>query len=242
VRAHAHVVAEKASDGSTLLRRLCGGGPLTLRPTGTKQAARIHLVAGAFGPLGGDELRLRVTLEPGTALEMAALAATLVLPSRTGEPSSMQILLEVADGARLLMAMPVTVLASGACHTTEVRADLAPDAELHFREETVRGRSGEAGGDITAHTTIDVGAAPVLRQTIAFDEPVGGPWSPRTFGSLLHLPAGPQPTAIEGPDESGVSAAWLALPRGAGHQFSVLADDPMMLRRTLDRAQCQLPR
>jgi urease accessory protein len=242
VKAQAHVVAQKANDGSTRLGRLSSDGPLTLRPTGTGKCARIHLVAGTFGPLGGDDLRLRITVEPGAALEVNAVAATLVLPSRRGEASSMRILIEVAESARLVMAMPPTVVVARARHTVRLSAVLADDSELRLREETVCGRTGEPGGEVTLQTAIDVAGAAVLRQTVRLTAADGAPWNPRALGSLVYVTAGRERPSAGGCAEPGVKAAWMALARDAGHQFSAVADDPLMLRRVLDGAQRQLPR
>lgn len=242
MKVHAHVVAVRGRDGSTLLRRLCGGGPLSLRPTSTLRRARVHLVAGTFGPLGGDDLTLHVTVEPEADLEVVAVAATIALPSRTGESSSMRIRLEVAESARLIIVMPPTVICAGARHTIDTQGVVAADGELLLREEAVRGRSGEPGGEVTLRTRLDVGAAPVLHQTIALRGAVGGPWSPRAVGGLLHVSPGQKPPMMDGAEQSGASAAWLSLPREAGHQLTALGADPLALSRLLDGAQRQLPR
>ena len=238
----AHIVAARASDGSTRLRRIGGGGPLTVRPTSTPDQARAHLVAGSFGPLGGDALELRVTLEPGARLQVCAMAAMLVLPSRGAAPSSLRILVELAESARLTMAMPPTIVCAGARHSIETDAVLAADAELLLREETVRGRTGERGGDITQHTRVDVAAIPVLRQAVSLAGDAEDPWNPRAVGALLRLrPETPAPCASSD-DEPKVRAAWMALPGAAGLQFVAVDDDPLCVRQLLDGAQRQLPR
>lgn len=246
MKSHAELVASRRADGSTRLARLCGGGPLTLRPTGNSRRARVHLVAGVFGPLGGDHLTLHITVEPGAQLDVAAVAATLVLPSRTGESSSMRIRIDVGEGARLTLVAPPTVVCAGARHVIAVEAAVAADAELVLREETIRGRTGEPGGEVTLHTGVDVAARPVLKQTLVLDGDVGSVWTPRAVGGLLSIEADQKPPTMghfaETIAAASGRAAWFALPRGAGHQLTVLAADPLALSRLLDAEQGQLPR
>lgn len=246
MKAHAEIVASRRADGSTRLTRLCGGGPLTLRPTGNGRRARVHLVAGVFGPLGGDRLTLHITVEPGAQLDVAAVAATLVLPSRAGEESSMSIRIDVGEAARLNLVAPPTVVCAGARHIIHIGAAVAADGELGLREETIRGRAGEPGGEVTLHTGVDVAASPVLRQTLVLDGDVGSVWTPRAVGGLLTIgPEQKPPTMrhVAGSNPAtGAQAAWFALPRGAGHQLTALAADPLAVSRLLDAEQCQLPR
>jgi urease accessory protein len=242
MKAQADVIASRAGDGSTRLTRLSGGGPLTIRPTGSSRQARVHLVAGVFGPLGGDDLTLRVTVEAGAQLEVSAVAATLVLPSRIGEASSMRILIDVAEAARLTLVAPPTVVCAGARHSIDIQAVVAADGELVLREETVRGRTGEPAGDVTLHTRLDVAASPVLRQTIVLHGEVGGAWTPRAVGGLLSIGPDQKPPTMGRFGEANARAAWLALPREAGYQLAALADDPLALSQLLEAEAGQLPR
>jgi urease accessory protein len=242
MKTQAHVIAARSADGTTRLTRLSGGGPLTLRPTGSGRQARVHLVAGVFGPLGGDELTLRVTVEAGAQLEVAAAAATLVLPSRSGQASSMRILIDVAEAARLTLAAPPTVVCAGASHCIDVDAVVAGDGELVLREETVRGRTGEAGGDVTLRSRVDVCGIPVLRQNFDLRGAVGGAWAPRAVGSLLSVGPEQKPPTMGVFEETTVRAAWLALPQEAGYQLTALGDDALALSQLLDGERRQLPR
>ena len=77
MRAYARVVAEADGHGGTRLVRLRGEPPLLPRRTGTGTGpATVHLVGGAAGPLGGDELRLDI--EVGALME--SLIATASVP------------------------------------------------------------------------------------------------------------------------------------------------------------------
>jgi urease accessory protein len=221
---------------------MCGGGPLTLRPTGNGRRARVHLVAGVFGPLGGDQLTLDIIVEPGAQLEVSAVAATLVLPSRAGQASSMHIRIDVGEAARLTLAMPPAVVCAGTRHVIDVRAAIAADGELVLREEVVRGRTGESGGAVSLHSRVDVAAQPVLRQTLVLDGDVGRIWNPRAVGGLLTIGPEQKPPAMGPFGDGTVRAAWFALPRDTGYQLTALAADPLAVSRLLDAEQGQLPR
>jgi urease accessory protein len=240
MHARADIVATLGADGRTQLTRLAGDGPLTVRPTGTAARARVHLVAGVFGPLGGDVLMLNVTVGPGAELEVSGVAATLVLPSRDAQPSQLLITVEVGAGARLALTLPPTVVAKGADHTIDTRVTLGRDAFLVLREETIRGRTSEPGGDVRLLTRIDAEGRPVTRQDLPLTGEIGGAWHPRVVGSLFVI--GPDlkpPDDLPPTDDTRLRAAWLTLAHDTGYQLTALGDDPLAVAQLLDT---QLPR
>jgi urease accessory protein len=76
LRAHASARAERVGDVSRLVE-LRSDPPLVLRAT----PAGLHLVGGAAGPLGGDELALDITVGAGACLVVRSAAATLAQPA-----------------------------------------------------------------------------------------------------------------------------------------------------------------
>ena len=54
--------------------RVQARGALTARVT---TDGVVHLVGAAAGPLGGDEVRVRVVVEPGAALRVCSVAASI---------------------------------------------------------------------------------------------------------------------------------------------------------------------
>ena len=187
-------------------------------------------------------LTLEIGVGPGAALEVAGVAATVALPSRDGLPSRLEVRVEVAAGAHLTLALPPTVVAAGASHTLDIGMQLAGDATAVLREETVRGRTGESGGDARLITRLDVAGRPVLRQDLELSGQVGGFWRPRAVGSLLLIGSDFAKSDLSGLDKplpEEARAAWLSLPGGAGRQLTAIAADPLELSRLLDD---QLPR
>ncbi len=234
MEACAEIVAERDAGGRTRLTRIAGDGPLTVRPTGTSAEPRVHLIAGAFGPLGGDLLRLDVRVGTGARLDIAAVAATLALPDRARRPSRTEVTITVGPGASLVMALPPTIIGAGARHTVATRIEVAAGGSLWLREETVRGRSAETGGDVDLVTQLDVDGRPVLRQELTLAGPPAYPWLPRAVGSLLLVGAdarGQAPAPMPTDEPVG---AWLDLAGGSARQYSAIAPDAYSLGRLLD--------
>jgi urease accessory protein len=168
VQADGVVVAE-LRDGRTVVTRLRSEPPITLRRTGQ---GIVHQVASGAGPIGGDILRLQVRVGAGASLVLRTVAAAVVLPGPTGEPSRTVLEAEVEAGGTLVVVPQPQVLADGADHEVTTRVRLAAGASLTWRDETVLGRHGEAGGSLLHRLRVDRDGAPVVRSDLA----VGPRW------------------------------------------------------------------
>ena len=155
-------------------------GALTARVT---TDGVVHLVGAAAGPLGGDEVRVRVVVEPGAALRVCSVAASVVLPGPVHADSCARWDLEVADAASLVLCPQPVVVTGRARHRTSTRADLAADAALVLLERVQLGRAGEDPGRWTGTTRADVDGRPRLRHELDL-----GPGSP-THDALEHAGA-----------------------------------------------------
>src|SRR3954454_19000641 len=114
-------VVARCVGGRTVLPVVRASGQLPARRPGP---ATVHLVATAFGPLGGDDARIRVVVEEGAALVVRSVAAAVARRARGGgAPSSQRVHATVAGG-RDLLPEP-TVVAARAHHVAELRAELA---------------------------------------------------------------------------------------------------------------------
>lgn len=236
MKALARIVAEADGRGGTRLTELYGEVPLLPRRTGPAgdPVARVHLVGGAAGPLGGDELCVEVHVGPGAALELRTVAASIVLPG-VGR-SSTRVHATVAAGGRLDW-LPEPVVAAKACdHWAESVVELHPDARLRWREELVRGRHGEVGGDLTVSTSVSRGGKPLYQQELAVGPGAAGSAGPavlggyRTVGTLIlvgHAWSGP--STVDGP--AGTAAAMSLA--GGGTVVTAVAEHAHQLRRLL---------
>ncbi|WP_424535169.1 urease accessory protein UreD [Sphaerisporangium viridialbum] len=242
-------VATERAGGRTVLGTLRSDPPLTLRQTGP---GTVHLVSTAAGPLGGDRLELHVDVAPGTSLEIASVASTLVLPG-PGESVSI-VEARVGAGATLRYVPEPTVLAAGCAHRMIVRLTLEEGASVHWREEIVFGRFGERPG--TCHSRFDatVDGVPLLRQEFVVGDPAvdGSPavyGDARCVGSVLIVDArtarpaadggasGEKPSLAEPVLAEGCAVLPLA---GPGTLVSALAPDAAALRERLTWGERQL--
>jgi len=206
VRARAKIVAATDGAGSTVLRELRGEAPLLPRVTGVRggPVAEVHVVGGAAGPLGGDELLFDIEVGAGASLVLRTVAATIALPGPHGEPSSTTIRASVAAGGRLAF-LPEPVVAAGGCdHRLLSTVELDAGAALVWREELVAGRHGETPGRVSQLTRLRYAGATVLAQELI----VGDEWSSpavvgasRTAGNLVVVTHGEppaQPAVVDG--------------------------------------------
>jgi urease accessory protein len=259
VKASARIAAEARPDGRTRFTVLAGEGALLLRETDAHQdrpagpgaparetrPAVVHLVGGAAGPLGGDELRYCVDLGPGAHVLVRSVAATIALPGPHGDESTLDITARVADCASLSWSPQPLIVAGAARHRTTARIDLAGNARLMWREEVLLGRHGELPGSVAARLRVRRAGRPLLDHTLAV-----GPRYPGSFGAAItagdaavgmivivdpewtHVPPADR-FSIPARDEASGAVAVMPLP-GPAVLVSALAPDGLALRRLLE--------
>jgi urease accessory protein len=239
VRAEARLVAEPDGRGGTRLSTLYGEPPLLPRRTGPRGGeAEVHLVGGAAGPLGGDDLRLSVEVRAGARLCVRTVAASLAQPSEPAAPSHLRVQASVAAGAVLRWLPEPLVAVAGCDHTVTTTVTLAEGAGLTWRDELVGGRHGEDAGDVRLVTTVRHGRRTLLRQDLAIGPHAPGWAGPavvggRAAGTLLVVdPA----WAAEGPPAArscGPGAAVLPLATGPAVLVTASGADPGEVRKAL---------
>ena len=213
------------AGGSTMLAELRGEAPLLPRATGERGGpiAQVHLVGGAAGPLGGDELFLDIEVGPGASLVLRTVAATLALPGPGGAVSVTTIRVSVAEGGRLAW-LPEPLVAAAGCHHAQVSTvELATGARLVWREELVAGRHGEPPGRLRQDTRLRLDAVTVLAQDYTLDAEALAP--NRTLANVIVVADGDvTPTA---------TATAARMPVGAAVTLctSVAPDVPTLRRR-----------
>ena len=238
--AAARIEAVAGPDGSTRLPVLSSQVPLLLRRT----PSAVYLVGGAAGPIGGDELSLRIAVGSGAFLRMRTAAASIALPGLDGAESVLRVSVSVAAGGWLEYLPEPVVVSKGARHATLVSVTLAAGASLVLRDELLLGRHGEVGGAARTVLRVDYAGQPLLRQSVEVSgsDPVAlGPAllsGHRAVGSLLL--AGPGRLAAELSSAPPRPARGLATPEravmplaGPGVLVTALADDAVALRRRL---------
>jgi urease accessory protein len=230
MRAAARIVALAASvagGGGTRLAVLRSEPPLLLRRTGPEQ---VHLVGGAAGPLGGDDLRLDIEVGAGATLCLRTVAASIALPSRRGDASRMEIHATVGAGGRLAWLPEPLIAAAGCHHVTSSTVELATGAALRWRDELVCGRHGEPSGDARLGTGVRLDGRLLYQHELAV-----GPSAPGWSGAAVLGGAGavgsvllvdPEWTQTGPPPARGLgeSAAFMPLAGPAALAMATAAD------------------
>lgn len=268
MKACARLVAEAGPGGATRLTTLAGQAPLLLRRTGAGEPieagpgryvlppgqAHVHLVGGAAGPLGGDELSYRLDLGPGARVRVGAVAASIALPGPPGLESGLDIRAVVGEGGELCWAPQPLIVARGARHRTHTLIDLAAGARLVWRDEIQLGRRDEDPGSVSTRLRVRRAGRPLFDHELALGPRYPGSLGPavtgghRASGMLLIVDpawagvAGPARLPLAaldvGPSPSqGVAGSVAVMPlSGPAVLVSAVAADGLILRRLLDAA------
>jgi urease accessory protein len=206
------VVARPGPGGRTVLPVVRASGQLAVRRTGP---TTVHLVATAFGPLGGDDAEVVLVVEEGARLTVHSVAAAIALPAREGDRPSVQRVHATVGGALELAPEP-TVVAAGAHHRAELLAELADGATLTAVEQVLLGRAGEEPGRWTGTTRVERAGRPLLHTTIGLG-PGAAAWlppvAPRAYAATVSvgepLPVATGDDAVRLPLDGGWTAtAW----------------------------------
>jgi urease accessory protein len=187
VRTVVEIVARAGRGGRTVLPVVRASGQLAVRRTGP---VTVHLVATAFGPLGGDDARIVLVVEEGARLTVRSAAAALALPARGATRTSVQRITASVAGTLDLRLEP-TVVAAGAHHLAELSAELTDGAVLSATEQVLLGRTGEEPGRWTGTTRIERDGRPLLHTTVGIG-PGEAAWlppvaPPRAYASTVHI-------------------------------------------------------
>jgi urease accessory protein len=201
------VVARCDPHGRTVLPVMRASGQLAVRRTGP---GTVHLVATAFGPLGGDDAEIRLVVEDGAQLTVRSVAAAVVLAARGQSPPSRQLVRAEVAGVLHLAPEP-TVVTARATHLAELHAELTDTGALTATEQVLLGRTGEEPGRWTGTTRVERSGRPLLHTTVGLG-PGAPAWAPpvapRAYVSTVAI-------GDPGPDvRTGVDAVRLPLPGG----------------------------
>ncbi|GAA0963487.1 urease accessory protein UreD [Actinocorallia libanotica] len=220
----AAVTAELGPYGRTRLTRLRSDGPLALRET----PDGLYLVGAAAGPVGGDRLRLEITVGAGASLRIRSVATAMALPGRGESVYTVDARVE----GYLDFAPEPTIAVRGCRHRAVSRIELGAEGDVRWLEELVLGRHREEPGRHVGRIDVTRLGVPLLRHELRLDASarsravLGGA---RAVGSLVRTAATAGPHA-----EDGLTVLPLA---AGGTLASAVAPDSAALRRLLRRAE-----
>jgi urease accessory protein len=262
ISATAEIVAVAGVGRATRLPVLSSQVPLVLRRT----PDAVYVVGGAAGPIGGDELGLRISVGAGAFLRVRTAAASIALPGPDGLESVLRITADVGAGARLEYLPQPVVVSAGARHATIIRVTLAEGASLLLRDELLIGRHGETGGAARSVLKVDYAGRPLLRQSLEVSgvdavtmgpavlaghravgtalwvDPAAGKAQDAGAAAVADSTAGGEPAqasrAISANAAPQTDAAVAVMPlAGPGILVTALANDAVTLRRRLSATQ-----
>lgn len=186
MRTHIEIVARPGPGGRTVLPVLRASGQLAVRRTGPSS---VHLVATAFGPLGGDDVEMTLMVEEGATLTVGSVAAAVALPARgESRPSAQRITAAVAG--TLDLRLEPTVVAHRAHHLAQLVAELGPAGAITATEQVLLGRAGEEPGRWTGTVRMARAGRPLLHTTVGLGpgQPAWlPPLAPRAYASTVHI-------------------------------------------------------
>jgi urease accessory protein len=213
------VVAAVADEtGRTRYRTLRSSALLAVRPT----IDGIHLLSATASPIGGDTIRVRLSVGPGAVVTVGSAAAAVARRGPDGSSSRQVVEARVARGGSLHWAPEPLVVAEGARHWSEVSVEVAAGGHLWWQETIVAGRTDEPSGWCHSRLRLDVGGWPALRHELTLG-PGSGAESPAVLGSAR---------AVATIVAVGRPARHLAAPRAARAGAATACVSPLAVRRS----------
>ena len=139
----------RGPGGRTVLPVMRASGQLAVRRTGP---CTVHLVATAFGPLGGDDAEMSLVVEEGAALRrpVGRRGGRAACAGRVGRRSA-QVDHRRGRPARCDLGPEPTVVAARRLHLAELTAELDRAGVLTATEQVLLGRAGEEPGPVDRH-------------------------------------------------------------------------------------------
>ncbi|WP_187270751.1 urease accessory protein UreD [Lacisediminihabitans profunda] len=132
-------------------------------------SARVALVAGGALLLGGDHVRIDVTVGAGCTLELEDIGGTVAYDA-DGERSTWTVNIVVETGGTLLWHALPMVIAHGANVDRLTRITLDAGGRVCLRESVVLGRTGEIAGRVSQRTDITMSGTPVFVEELVVGE------------------------------------------------------------------------
>lgn len=149
-------LSTEARDGRTVATVTRSEAPLLLRATPRPDHLDVHLVGGAAGPLGGDDLGLDVSIGAGSVVRVRSVAAQLAQPDPRGRSSVAVTEVEVADGADVDWHPEPLISVAGSDHRMTTVLRVSSSVHLRWTDTIVLGRTGEPPGRVASRLRLEV--------------------------------------------------------------------------------------
>jgi urease accessory protein len=184
------------------------------------------IIGAGASPIGGDELRVGMSVGEGASLSVRSMSATLARAAAHPLDSRIDISAVVGKGSGLLWSPEPTIAAAGSSHRSTARVFMQPDSWLVWSEAITLGRSNEEWGSSSSHLRVDIGGRPKIVSSLEVG-PAYPAWSSsavmngvRSVCSVVIIDGG-----IDSIDSSVQSNTSLVMPlQGGGIQFMSWGD------------------
>jgi urease accessory protein len=208
-------------DGRSEVVGRAAEAPMSVRRCGS----RVLIAAAAAAPVGGDELRIDVTVGEHARADIGTVAATLVWPSPVPAWSSTATTCQVGEWAHLVWWPEPTVSVDGSLHRATTLVRLAATATCTMVEEVGLGRSGEPSGVLELDLRVERNG-PLLHHCETFgvgSSSVGVGGARHAVSAVIVGPAAGDPrTEVT----AATAAAWLPIAPDAAVLLAVGPDRP----------------
>lgn len=121
---------------------------------------RAWIVGTSASPIGGDELRVEMSVGDGASLSVHSTSATLARAAARPIDSHIDISAIVGKGGGLRWSPEPTVAAAGSSHRSTAHVVMHPDSWLVWSEAITLGRFNEDWGSLSSQLRVDIGGRP----------------------------------------------------------------------------------
>ncbi len=130
----------------------------------------VALLATTATLLGGDHVRLHLSIDTQRRLEIHDVAGTVAYDGR-GAAARWDVTVSVGPGADLVWHGEPLVVSDGADVRRTLHAGVAAGGRLLMRDTVALGRAGQAGGRLSCRTRIEYAGRPALVEDLALGDP-----------------------------------------------------------------------
>jgi urease accessory protein len=184
------------------------------------------IVGASASPVGGDELRVEMSVAEGASLSVRSTSATLARAAARPIDSHIDISAVVGKGSGLRWSPEPTIAAAGSSHRSTARVVMQPDSWLVWSEAITLGRSDEEWGSSSSQLRVDIDGRPKIVSSLEVG-PAYSAWSSsavmngaRSVWSVVIIDG-----RIDNIDSSVQSHTSLVMPlQGGGVQFMSWGD------------------
>ncbi len=169
--------------GRLVLESVHSTPPFSIRESG----GSILIASSAAAPVGGDRLNLDMRVRSGTRARVGSVAAMVILPGPTQQPSRLDTRCVVEPGAHLDWWNEPSVSVQESNHITSTSVALSSDSTCRIVEEVSLGRSNEVSGRLALDIRVERSGRALVHHGEVYGPKVPGAGSAVSVGNARHV-------------------------------------------------------